>query len=60
MWKHKFEMELIFTDEQMEIILESYKKQEVVEELSVTLEEFVETLAQMGVCMTLLQIAQNL
>ncbi len=60
MWKHKFEMELIFTDEQMEIILESYKKQEVVEELSVTVEEFVETLAQMGVCMTLLQIVQNL
>lgn len=60
MWKHKFEMELIFTDEQMEIILESYRKQEVVGELLVTVEEFVETLAQISVCATLLQIAQNL
>lgn len=60
MWKHKFEMELIFTDEQMEIILESYRKQEIVGELSVTVEEFAETLAQVSVCMTLLQIAQNL
>ncbi len=56
MWKYKIELELIFNDEQMEIILESYMKQDG---FSGTVEEFIKTLAQVGVCTTLIEMAEN-
>ena len=57
MQRFKFEMELIFDDEQMEIINQSYRKQEG---FTGTVADFVETLAQVGVCTTLLNMAKNL
>lgn len=56
MWRYKIELELIFNDEQMEIILESYMKQDG---FSGTVEEFIKTLAQVGVCTTLIEMAEN-
>lgn len=50
-------MELIFDSEQMEIINQSYMRQEG---FKGTVADFIETLAQVGVCTTLLEMAKNL
>lgn len=57
MWRYRFEMELIFDSDQMEIISNSYMRQE---DFNGTIEEFIETLANVGVCTTLLEMAKNL
>lgn len=50
-------MELLFSAEQMEIINRAYMRQK---DFNGTVEDFIETLANVGVCTTLLEMAKNL
>ncbi len=59
MLKHHFETELIFDPDQMDVITESYQRQ-VKDGFSGTLEDFIDTLAQVGICTTLLRLAKGI
>lgn len=59
MYRHKFEMELIFDSTQMDIIFDSYLRSKE-QGFSGALNEYIETLAQVGICTTLLKIAQEI
>lgn len=59
MWKHQFEAELIFDSDQMDVITESYQRQ-VKDGFCGTLEDFIDTLAQVGICTTLLKLAKGI